>query len=218
MKFSEIFKRDYYDKMLRPGHPSNPVRNRADSFLKVFELLEEQNLDFYRILETGCMRRDHGSLCFGDDGCSSYLFDQFLNYNEGELISVDINQENVNFANSFFNNSRSKAFCKDSVEFISSDYGNITKIDNFKGARIDLLYLDSFDITKDSPLPSQEHHLKEFNAACRYLGKGSIVVIDDHNAFLTEPPIGKGKLVKELIEGLGMGKKIFEDYQIGWIL
>lgn len=218
VKFSEIFKRDYYNKMLIPGHPKNPVRNRADSLLKVFQLLEDRNLDFYRILETGCMRKDHGHLCFGDDGCSSFLFNEFLKYNDGILISVDINQENVNYANSIFNAEKSRAYCCDSVEFINEYYYKKSVADPYKGAQIDLLYLDSFDVEKDNPLPSQQHHLKELNAARHYLGQGSIVVVDDHNAFFTNPPIGKGNLIKELFEKIGMSKKIFEDYQIGWIL
>jgi hypothetical protein len=218
MKFSEIFKRDYYDLMLRPGHPANPIRNRADSFLKVFQLLEEKEEAHYCILETGCMRQDHGSMCFGDDGCSSFLFNEFLKYNNGQLISVDINQKNVDYANSFFTKGGSaKAFCSDSVEFIKTDYYRYGQNDESRGVIIDLLYLDSFDITKENPGPSQEHHLKEFNAARPFLGKGSIIVVDDHNAFFTDPPIGKGNLVREAIEKMS-AKKIFEDYQIGWVL
>jgi hypothetical protein len=41
MKFSDIFFQEYYRKMLQPKG-NNPIRNRADSFLKVFQLLESK--------------------------------------------------------------------------------------------------------------------------------------------------------------------------------
>lgn len=214
-KFSEIFKEKYYQKMLTPGHPANPVRNRADSFLKVFELLEEKiklNDKPINIVETGCARKDHGELSFGDDGASSYLFDQFLKYNLGMLTSVDINQNNVDYTTKLFgkNSMTSYAYCSDSVAFLYDNY-------NSSHIKIDLLYLDSYDIERNNPHPSQLHHLKELCAAIPSLVKGSIVVIDDHNPFFTNPPIGKGNYVKSFMEDIG-ATKIFEDYQIGWVL
>ena len=86
--------------MLTPSHHLNPVRNRADNFLQVFKILESSNKSFFNIIETGTTRRDHGHLSFGDDGASTYIFDQFINFYDGELLSVDINQDNVNYSNS----------------------------------------------------------------------------------------------------------------------
>lgn len=206
--------------MLTPGHPANPVRNRADSFLKVFELLEEKDEKFVNIVETGCMRRDHGEMCFGDDGASTFLWNEFLNHKKKEhkhffcdFTSVDINQDNVDYANEVIKKQNyshsSSAHCEDSVSFLYHKYP--------KDAIIHLLYLDSYDIERNNPHPSQLHHLKELCAAMPYLQKGSIVVIDDHNPFFTNPPIGKGNYVKSFMEDIG-ATKIFEDYQIGWIL
>lgn len=217
-KFSEIFKEKYYQKMLTPGHPANPVRNRADSFLKVFELLEVDKHRSINIVETGCMRRDHGEMCFGDDGASTFLLNEFLNYQKSlnphasyHFSSVDINQSNVDYANEVLTKSKylhnPKVYCDDSVHFIGTRCNNL----------IDLLYLDSYDIERNNPHPSQLHHLKELCAAMPHLKKGSIVVIDDHNPFFTNPPIGKGNYVKSFMEDVG-ATKIFEDYQIGWVL
>ena len=74
MTFSELFKTEYYDKMKTPGHPNNPVRNRADSFLKIFQLLEEKKDKNFYIVETGTTRADHGHLAFGDDGAQAYFY------------------------------------------------------------------------------------------------------------------------------------------------
>ena len=102
MSFVKEFKKEYYQKLLTP-HPNNPIRNRADSFLKIFELLEkkhEKGQDFFHIVETGTTRQDHGYLCFGDDGCGTYIFDKFVNFYDGKVLSVDIKQENCDFSNS----------------------------------------------------------------------------------------------------------------------
>jgi len=209
MTFSELFKTEYYDKMKIPGHPNNPVRNRADSFLKIFQELEKkENKNFY-VVETGTTRADHGNLAFGDDGASTYIFDHFINYYDGEVNSVDIKEENVRYCRSVVTNN-TKVFCSDSVKFL----WNLPK-----DRKIDFLYLDSYDIELGNPHPSMMHHVKELCAAIDKIDKGSIVVVDDHNAFpnLPEVNIGKGNYVKEFMDNIG-ATLLFEDYQIGWIL
>lgn len=207
MKFSDFFKENFYHKMLKPGHPSNPIRNRADNFLKIFSILEKKQNKKFKLIETGTMRADHGELCFGDDGASTYIFDQFINFYDGELLSVDINPVNVEHAKKYVS-SKSKIFCQDSVGFLWQLP---------KDLEIDLIYLDSFDISKENPHPSQLHHIKELCAVINKLNKNTILVIDDHDAFLTGGKIGKGTYVKDFMANIG-AKPLFENYQIGWIL
>lgn len=204
-KFTEIFKKEFYHKMLKPNG-SNPVRNRADSLLKVFEILESKGKDYFTIIETGCMRADHGNLCFGDDGCSTYLFDKFINFYDGEVFSVDISPENCRHASSLVS-TKTKIINNDSVDFLWTFQNN---------SDIDLLYLDSFDVSRDDPHPSQLHHIKELCAVIGKLKKGCIIVIDDHNAFFDNSS-GKSQYVKNFMENI-KAELIFEDYQIGWIL
>jgi len=204
-KFSDLFKNDFYQKMLTPNG-SNPVRNRADSFLKVFEILESKNQKYYTIIETGCMRSDHGHLCFGDDGCSTYIFDKFVNFYDGEVISVDISLENCKHAQKLVS-SKTQIINNDSVDFLWN-------LDINKN--IDFLYLDSFDVSRDNPHPSQLHHIKELCAIISKLKKGCIIVIDDHNAYFDNCS-GKSQYVKDFMENI-KAKLIFEDYQIGWVL
>jgi len=45
--------------------------------------------------------------------------------------------------------------------------------------KVDLAYLDSWDLDLDNPLPAMEHGLNEWKALYPLLGPGSIVVIDD---------------------------------------
>ena len=49
--------------------------------------------------------------------------------------------------------------------------------------KIDFLYLDSYDIERENPHPSQMHHVKEM-CVSKNLKKGTIVVVDDHDASL----------------------------------
>lgn len=207
MCFLDYYKKEIYSKLLTPGHNLNPVRNRADSFLTVFKTLTELNKKDYLIVETGCMRADHGILAFGDDGASTFIFDKFVEYLDGSVYSVDISQANIDHAKKFVSN-KTNLICNDSVSFLW----------NFpKNKKIDFLYLDSYDVEKNNPEPSQLHHLKELCAAMKNLKSGSIVVVDDYNAFFTKEKIGKGTYVKNFMENIN-AKLLFEDYQIGWIL
>jgi hypothetical protein len=209
MSFVNEFKKEYYQKLLTP-HPNNPIRNRADSFLKIFELLEkkhEKGQDFFHIVETGTTRQDHGYLCFGDDGCGTYIFDKFVNFYDGKVLSVDIKQENCDFSNSLTSD-KTEVSCMDSVEFLWSLP---------EAYKIDFLYLDSYDIEKDNPHPSQLHHVKELCAVMKNLKKDTIIVVDDHDAFFTNGEIGKGTYVKDFMDNIG-ATLLFEGYQIGWTL
>ena len=187
--------------MLRPAF-TNPVRNRADNFQFIFEYLEK--IESPVIVETGVMRGDHGDMAFGDDGCSTFLFDQFINIHGGSFTTVDISENNCNHARSKISN-KSTVTCSDSIPFLW----------NFQ-EKVDMVYLDSYDIEFKNPVPSQVHHIKELACLLKNLKKGSLIVIDDHDAFFTNGQIGKGTLVKEFMAQIGK-TPIFENYQIGFI-
>ena len=206
MTYSKRFSSKFYTRLLKPAG-NNPVRDRASSFEIIFELLDQKEDKNFLIVETGCMRRDHGNLAFGDDGASTYIFDDFINFYDGEVHSVDICEDNVNYANELTSD-KTTVHCQDSVDFLW----------NLPKKQIDFLYLDSFDIIRENPHPSQLHHVKEMCAAIDKLGKGSIVCIDDHNAFFTnDGKIAKGTYVKDFMDDIGM-KPIHEGYQIVWVM
>jgi len=189
MTFLEEFDRLYAQKL----------GNRYKTFRKIFELLEAKNKNLYLIVETGCSRiKDN----YAGDGMSTVLFDKFINFYNGKLISVDINEKHCQLARSLVSE-KTEIFCDDSVKFL---WGLNPE------SEIDLLYLDSYDINFNDPHLSMLHHLKEFCAIIGKLKKSTIVVVDDNieNA-------GKGKYIEDFMTNLGY-KKIINDYQIGWIL
>jgi hypothetical protein len=206
MTYSKRFSSKFFAKLLQPA-PGNPVRDRATSFELIFELLDQKEDKNFLIVETGCMRADHGQLAYGDDGASTFIFDDFINFYDGEVYSVDIKPENVAHAQKMVSD-KTKVVCSDSVKFLW----------NFpEDRKIDFLYLDSYDVRKDNPHPSQLHHVKELCAVIDKLGEGSIVCIDDHDAFFTGGQIGKGTYVKDFMENIG-AECIHEGYQIVWVM
>ena len=207
MSYSKRFSSKFFTKMLQPAHPANPIRDRANSFQLIFELLDQKEDKNFFIVETGCMRADHGQLAFGDDGASTYIFDDFINFYDGEFYSVDIKQDNVDHAQKMVSD-KTRVVCSDSVKFLWSLP---------KEKKIDFLYLDSYDVRRDNPHPSQLHHVKEMCAAIDKLQKGSIICIDDHDAYFTGGKIGKGTYVKDFMDDIG-AECIHEDYQIVWVM
>ena len=211
MTYSKRFSSKFFAKMLQPAGPNNPVRDRATSLSMVFEILDEKkNKDFF-IVETGCMRADHGQLALGDDGASTYIFDDFINFYDGEVVSVDINPDNVRHAQKMVSD-RTTVYCSDSVEFL----WNIPD-----KRKIDLLYLDSYDFEPDNPIPSQKHHLKELTAVMKNLRKGSIIMVDDNantpefEWFTKIAQGGKAGFVKEFMKDVG-AELLLDEYQIIW--
>lgn len=157
-------------------------------------------------METGCARKDHGLLAWGDDGCSSFFFDIFTRQNNGKLISVDIEEKNVNHTNTNTSD-RVQVFCSDSVKFLS-------KFDN--PDEIDLLYLDSYDFDPNNPAPSQNHHLKEITAIYAKLQSGCMILVDDAGIKSESGVHGKAGEVFRFMTKEGVKPKILS-YQILWV-
>ena len=79
---SDVFKRfssKFFTKLLL-YEGNNPVREQSSSFEIIFEELDKKEDKNYLIVETGTMRNDHGNLAFGDDGASTYIWDDFINF------------------------------------------------------------------------------------------------------------------------------------------
>ncbi len=213
MTYSKRFSSKFFSKMLQPAGPTSPVRDRATSLSMVFEILDEKKDKDFFIVETGCMRADHGQLALGDDGASTYIFDDFINFYDGEVVSVDINPDNVRHAQKMVSD-RTTVYCSDSVEFL---WNIPTK------RKIDLLYLDSYDFEPDNPIPSQKHHLKELTAVMKNLRKGSIIMVDDNantpefEWFTKIAQGGKAGFVKEFMKDVG-AELLLDEYQIIWRL
>jgi len=169
---------------------------RYRTFHLMFELLKTRHANI--IVETGTAR-EGSAWCVGD-GCSTLLFAEWVKRNGGVFFSVDIDQNALKKAESALGDTKNLVHLvwNDSVDFLTKFHGTI-----------DCLYLDSFDFDFDNPTPSQEHHLKEIQAAYPHLTNDSVVIIDDCDL----PHGGKGKLAIEFL--LQKGWKIYaQGYQV----
>ena len=175
------------------------LNKRSDGFQKIFEYLADKKNPI--IVETGTYREENN---YEGDGCSTLLFDSFVDYHGGSVLSVDIDPEACKLA--IENTCFTEVIESDSVEFLGSLEG-----------KVDLLYLDSYNIVNwnDDWAPAA-HHLKELFAAKNCIKDGTLIVVDDN---LTTPKgkrVGKGRLIYELMESLGI-EPYFDGYQVGWI-
>lgn len=194
--------------------------HRQATFRYAFEFLDRLERPVF-IVETGCVRKlDHWS-----DGQSTLLFDKFVTGLPGSVVhTVDLSPE-------------ATALCKtlvspavdvhtgDSVAFLHG----LAKNPPARFPRIDLLYLDSYDVDMAAPHPSALHHLKELIAISPLIGPETLVVVDDAPkevhyipqgtsgaVFITDPRVGgKGKYVAEYAESIG-ANRVFSDYQVAW--
>jgi hypothetical protein len=175
------------------------LNKRSDGFQKIFKYLTDKKNPV--IVETGTYREEDN---YEGDGCSTLLFDSFIDYHGGSVYSVDIDPEACELAreNTFF----TEVVESDSVEFLGSLEG-----------KVDLLYLDSYNIDDwNNDWAPAAHHLKELFAAKNCIKEGTLIVVDDNITAPNGKRLGKGRLIYELMESLGI-EPYFDDYQIGWI-
>jgi len=179
---------------------------RAKGFRYIFDHL--QKIKNPVIVETGTYREENN---FEGDGCSTLLFDAYVDCFGGELYSVDIDPKACELARNA--TKHAQVYQSDSVAWLGT----------FK-KEIDLLYLDSYNIPNGNWALDGEpagHHLKELFAAHYCLLPETLVVVDD-NIMVPHPDdgrlirLGKGRLIYEMLEALGK-KPVFDLYQIGWL-
>ena len=173
---------------------------REETFEKIFNYLD--SLGHYPvIIETGTYREENN---YTGDGCSTVLFDRYIAASYGALYSVDIDPVACALARKA--TQIAEVVESDSVEYLGTLSGDC-----------DLLYLDSYNIENwyDDWAPAA-HHLKELFAAKNVIAPGTLIVVDDN---ITTPDgirRGKGRLIYELMDALGIDP-LFDSYQIGWI-
>jgi len=184
---------DYF-KSIKPR-----LNKRSAGFQKIFDFLSACKSPV--IVETGTYREENN---YEGDGCSTLLFDSFVDYHGGVVLSVDIDPEACELAkeNTLF----TEVIESDSVEFLGTLEG-----------KVDLLYLDSYNIQDwNNDWAPAAHHLKELFAAKNCIKEGTMIVVDDNIKTSTGKRLGKGRLIYELMESLDI-EPCFDDYQIGWI-
>lgn len=174
-----------------------PGDKRYVTMVSALQLIQAR--EAVNIIETGTSRFG-ASEPIGDGAFTIILGDYIRDMKGSNFYSVDISSEALAKAAEALGPSR------DFVNLINED--SVTFLKNFKEP-IDFLYLDSYDLDIENPIPSQHHHLKEIIAAYPNLTKKSVVMIDDCGF----PNGGKGKYVIEYL--LARGWKIRVDgYQV----
>jgi hypothetical protein len=175
------------------------LNKRSAGFQKIFDFLG--GLHSPVIVETGTYREENN---YEGDGCSTLLFDSFVDYHGGVVLSVDIDPKACDLAKE--NTCFTEVIESDSVEFLGTLEG-----------KIDLLYLDSYNIADwNNDWAPAAHHLKELFAAKDCIKEGTMIVVDDNLKLPNGKRLGKGRLIYELMESLDI-EPYFDDYQIGWI-
>lgn len=172
---------------------------REKTFDQIFAYLDKQTNPI--IVETGTYREQDN---YTGDGCSTLLFDNYIQNNNGKLISIDIDPIACQLARNNTSSS-TEIIQSDSVEYLSVLSGFVS-----------LLYLDSFNITDwANDWEPAAHHLKELFAAKDIIQPGTLVVVDD-NIIHNGKRMGKGRLIYELMDAIGINP-LFDDYQVGWV-
>ena len=179
-------------------HFAPQLRHRTATFRKALELLE-QRPGPHAICETGCMRVEPGEEAAKNDGSSTMLWDAYANHHpDTHVYSCELDREAVDMAANHVSNR---------VTFYVGDSVNRLRL---IPRMVDLLYLDSFDLSWQNPHPSALHHLKEMTSASPLLKPGALVLIDDCG-----PDGGKGMYVANWLHCVG-ATPILRHYQYLW--
>ena len=185
--------RKYFDDI------SPRLNKRRTSFETMFEFLSD--IKHPTIIETGTYREENN---YEGDGCSTLLFDKYIECHGGNLISIDNDPKACQLAR------------KATTEALVLERDSVEALGEMEG-RVDLLYLDSYNIEDwNNDWAPAAHHLKELFAAKNIIHPGTLIVVDDNIQTTTGNLIGKGRLINEVMESLGIAPHIF-GYQIGWI-
>lgn len=226
----------FHGKSFQGKASCTPVaKNLGELMKRHFEMYSNQDHPCRSTLGMALERLEQNSACIVETGSSAYgtnsslLFDAYVSTFGGEFSTVDIRMEPALRL-------LPKVCCRtslhvnDSVSFLR-DWSN-----SHPDARIDLLYLDSWDVDWAAPDASALHGLSEFLAISKHLHVGSLMLIDDtpHDKSVMDAvqpakaesfsrsesqngySPGKGAFVKILLEHAGRGKLVHQDYQMLW--
>jgi hypothetical protein len=189
----------------RSLYPFLPLRynfgKRRNTFRDVLTMLSQRGARV--LVETGTARE--GLAGSKSQGASTIVFGLWAKRHGAVLHSVDISSGSIVAAESEVQRRGLSGVVRfhrqDSVEFL----------ERF-GEPVDLLYLDSYDYSKDDESvqrASQQHHLRELLAIETRLHERSMVLIDD----CAMPNGGKGRLVIDHLVGRGW-RVLRDEYQV----
>lgn len=193
--FSRPFK-EFFEEFFVPR-----LQHRADGFRIIFDHLASVPAPL--ILETGCLRMPNN---WEGDGQSTFQFDCYVRSNGGAVISIDVGHKSIESA---------RRACSSKTSLILNDsVAGLHTLSGLGGRKASLVYLDSFDLDVNNPLPSATHHILELAAVRPLLGPGAIVCVDDYalNGF---EPGGKGQIIDMFMSSI-YAETLYSGYQKIW--
>ena len=134
---------------------------RHEAFAAIAELLPEG----CRIIETGTVRQIDN---WEGDGQSTIVWDTLATNLGGTVTTIDIDPIGAELVAEL------------ELQATTAIVGNSLDVIPTLTGHADLLYLDSFDVDFENPLPAAAHHLSELMAALNLLAPGSLVAVDDN--------------------------------------
>jgi len=176
---------------------SPALRQRRMTMRRAIELLEERPAP-YEIVETGSMREPPGTENGRSDGLSTMLWSMLASHHGGNVISCELDKQAAEIA---------AAHCTENTKIVIGD--SVQSLRTLTEP-IDLLYLDSYDLSWANLHPSALHHLMELASAAPLLKPGSLVLIDDCG-----PDGGKGYYAANWLHRIG-ARPIMRAYQYLW--
>jgi predicted O-methyltransferase YrrM len=168
------------------------LKVRYRSFSKAIHLAVTRNVK--NIIETGTAREEGN---WKGDGLSTILFGDFCKTFGARVTTCDISRENIEICRQL------TEIYKDYITYITGD--SVQFLKNYD-AKIDFLYLDSFDSSNGNVSQAQEHNLAEIKSAEDKLHENTIILIDDYKK---DPSAGKGALTVPYL--LKKGWKLVHD-------
>lgn len=175
------------DKFLAEFGPR--LFHRRDGFHFILWKLLQLNRPVF-IVETGTARQEGN---WAGDGQSTLIWNWLMQEIGEHAVSVDIDPKAVEVAHKQC--SKVYCVCEDSVTFLKD-------MPDDSAAKVDLLFLDSFDWgeTKLQHSLSELHHAGELAAIYSRLRSGCLIAVDDCHAI----DQGKHVLVQEFFNRLGV--------------
>ncbi len=187
--------REQFARSFRPR-----LAARAEGFEVLFQALQGLGRSPFMV-ETGCLRIPDN---WEGDGQSTFMFDALARDTGGALFSIDVGAESIDTA---------RKACSSATQLIENDsVAALHALASIASRRIDLLYLDSFDLDASNPLPSAIHHALELTAARPLVGSGTLVCIDDYSVGSVG---GKGMIVDKFMAAI-RAEVLYSGYQKLW--
>jgi hypothetical protein len=177
------------------------LAKRADGFAALFAALAERHPPLL-IIETGCLRIPGN---WEGDGQSTFMFDAMVRANGGHFFSIDILPESIDTARRACS-SATNLICNDSIAALYA-------LSQLLPGPAALVYLDSYDLDIDDPMPSAVHHALELAAVRPLIGPGTLVCVDDYAVGSTAG--GKGMILDKFFASIP-AEVLYSGYQRIW--